>query len=69
MALMFKPDPMPVDVINVLALGVLDALLGEITELMVLASARYVAQSIGDRCPNLSKRRTKYCRKLPVQAC
>jgi hypothetical protein len=43
MALIFNPDPMPVEVIRVLALEVFDALLGEITELMVLASARYVA--------------------------
>jgi hypothetical protein len=34
MAPMFKPDPMPVDVINVLALGVVDALLGGMTELI-----------------------------------
>src|ERR1700722_845515 len=35
MALMFSPDPMPVDVIRVLAFEVLEALLGGITELMV----------------------------------
>src|SRR5450755_3298175 len=41
MAPMFNPDPMPVDVISVLALAgaALDELLGEMTELMGFASA------------------------------
>jgi hypothetical protein len=62
---MFNPDPMPVDVIRALGLdgALLDCVLleelGEMTELMVFTSARYVAQFIGNICPDLSKRRTK----------
>jgi hypothetical protein len=66
---MFKPDPMPVDVIK-LALGAVDELPGGMTELIGFWRPRvYVAQSIGDLRLNLSKRRTKYCRKSLVQAC
>jgi len=49
---MFKPEPIPVEVINVLAL------LGGMTELIGLRSA-LVAQFIGKLAQDLSKRRTK----------
>jgi hypothetical protein len=49
MALMSKPEPMPVEVIKALLLdGVLLEVLGETTELIGLTSARYVAQFIGN---------------------
>jgi len=57
---MSNPDPMPVEVIKALALdGLLLDELGEMTELIGCASARYVAQFIGNFSPDLSKRRTK----------
>jgi hypothetical protein len=62
---MSNPDPMPVDVINALALGgVLLEELGETTELIEFGSARYVAQFIGNFPPDLSKRRTKNGQEL-----
>jgi hypothetical protein len=58
---------MPVEVIKALALDaeVLDEL-GEMTELIGITSARYVAQFIGNISPDLSKRRTKNDRKPAV---
>jgi len=50
MAPMFKPDPMPVDVINVLALGVFDALLGGMTELMGFWRPRVTLLNISAIC-------------------
>jgi hypothetical protein len=51
---------MPVEVIKALALvGELLDELGETTELIGFASARYVAQFIGNNSADLSKRRTK----------
>jgi hypothetical protein len=59
-ALIFSPDPMPVEVTKALALDGLPLdELGEMTELIGFASARYVAQFIGNFSPDLSKRRTR----------
>jgi hypothetical protein len=68
MAPISNPEPMPVDVIKALGLDaellglgaeLLGLVAGEMTELMSYTSARYVAQFIGNICPDLSKRRTK----------
>jgi hypothetical protein len=65
MALISNPEPMPVEVIKALVLEgvVLLEEVGEMTELIELTSARYVAQFIGNISPDLSKRRTKNGRK------
>jgi hypothetical protein len=51
---------MPVEVIKALALGgvLLEAVLGGMTELIDIASARYVVQFIGNFPSDLSKLRT-----------
>jgi hypothetical protein len=69
MALIFNPDPIPVDVIRVLALEVLGALLGGITELMVFG-VRALRCSIYRRpASKLKQAAYQDRRKSLVQAC
>jgi hypothetical protein len=69
MALMFNPDPMPVDVIRVLAFEVLEGLLGGITELMVFG-VRALRCSIYRRpASKLKQAAYQDWRKSCAQAC
>jgi hypothetical protein len=68
MALIFNPDPMPVDVIK-LALGVLDALLGGMAELMVFGVRALRCLIYRRPASKLKQAPYQVPGRSPVQAC